>query len=110
VDTQVLPHAIAETTADVTDRAGALVAFCEHQEPLSAVTNLLVNGGYAGQPFADAVHNLLGSTVTVAKRSELRAFAVFPKRWVVERSFAWLEKCRRLWNSMIKCEFTFFEV
>jgi len=51
--------------------------------------------GYAGQPFADAVHNLLGTTVTVAKRSELRTFAVLSKRWVVERSFAWLEKCRR---------------
>jgi len=72
-----------------------LVAFCEHQERLSAVTNLLVDGGYAGQPFADAVHNLLGATVTVAKRNELRTFVVLPKRWVVERSFAWLEKCRR---------------
>jgi len=48
-----------------------------------------------GQPFADAVHNLLGATVTVAKRNELRTFAVLPKRWVVERLFAWLEKCRR---------------
>jgi len=84
VDTQGLPHAIAVTTADVTDRAGALVAFCEHQERLSAVTNLLVGGDYTGQPFADAVHNLLG-----AKRNELRTFAVLPKRWVVERSFAW---------------------
>jgi len=48
-----------------------------------------------GQPFADAVYNLLGATVTVAKRNKLRTFAVLPKRWVVERSFAWLEKCRR---------------
>jgi len=59
------------------------------------VTNVLVDGSYTGQPFADAVHNLLGVTVTVAKRNELRTFAVLPKRWVVERSFAWLEKCRR---------------
>jgi len=86
---------IAITTADVTDRKGALVAFSEHQDSLSAVTNVLVDGGYTGQPFADAVHNLLGATVTVAKRNELRTFAVLPKRWVVERSFAWLEKCRR---------------
>ncbi|MGQ5525774.1 transposase, partial [Chitinimonas sp. PSY-7] len=26
-------------------------------------------------------------------------FAVMPKRWIVERSFAWLEKCRRLWKN-----------
>jgi transposase len=38
-------------------------------------------------------------TVQVAKRSELHTFAVIPKRWVVERSFAWLEKNRRLWKN-----------
>ncbi|MGL9702825.1 MAG: transposase, partial [Wolbachia sp.] len=32
-------------------------------------------------------------------RSELHTFVVLPKRWVVERSFAWLEKCRRLWKN-----------
>jgi len=48
VDTQGLPHAIAVTTADVTDRAGALVAFSDHRESLSAVTKVLVDGGYTG--------------------------------------------------------------
>jgi transposase len=37
--------------------------------------------------------------VEVAKRSELHTFKVIPKKWVVERSFAWLEKCRRLWKN-----------
>jgi len=45
VDTQGLPHAIVITTADVSDRKGALVAFSEHQDSLSAVTNVLVDGG-----------------------------------------------------------------
>jgi len=99
VDTQGLPHAIAVTTADVTDRAGALVAFSEHQDNLSAVKNVLVDGGYTGQPFAAAVRKMLGATVAVAKRNELHTFTVMPKRWVVERSFAWLEKCRRLWKN-----------
>ena len=35
----------------------------------------------------------------MVKRSELHTFVVLPKRWVVERSFAWLEKCRRLWKN-----------
>ena len=35
----------------------------------------------------------------IAKRSELHKFAVIPKRWVVERSFAWLDKNRRLWKN-----------
>jgi transposase len=42
---------------------------------------------------------MLGAAVEVAKRNELHQFAVIPKRWVVERSFAWLEKCRRLWKN-----------
>ena len=39
------------------------------------------------------------ATVQVVKRNELHTFAVLPKRWVVERSFGWLEKCRRLWKN-----------
>jgi hypothetical protein len=38
-------------------------------------------------------------TAPIAKRSELHTFKVMPKRWVVERSFAWLEKNRRLWKN-----------
>ena len=87
------------TTADVTDREGALMACRFHKAALSKVNNVLTDGGYTGQPFADAIHNILGATVEVAKRSELHTFAVIPKRWVVERSFAWLEKCRRLWKN-----------
>ena len=62
--------------------------------------NVLVDGGYTGKPFATAVQGLLGAaSVEVVKRNELHTFVVLPKRWVVERSFAWLEKCRRLWKN-----------
>ena len=61
--------------------------------------NVLVDGGYTGKPFATAVQGLLGAAVEVVKRNELHTFVVLPKRWVVERSFAWLEKCRRLWKN-----------
>lgn len=99
VDTQGLPHAIAVTTAEVTDRAGALAAFTLHKKTLSRVVNVLADGGYTGQPFAEGVRELLGASVEIAKRNELHTFAVIPQRWVVERSFAWLEKCRRLWKN-----------
>ena len=99
MDTQGLPHAIAVTTADVTDRQGALNAIEQYTENLSAVSVVLADGGYTGQPFADAVLTLIGAAVQVVKRSELHTFSVIPKRWVVERSFAWLEKCRRLWKN-----------
>ncbi|MFS8410143.1 IS5/IS1182 family transposase, partial [Xanthomonas campestris pv. campestris] len=47
------------------------------------------------------VREILGEqlTVQIAKRSELHTFKVMPKRWIVERSFAWLEKNRRLWKN-----------
>ena len=96
VDTQGLPHGIHVTTADVTDRAGALAMFDENRADLSQVQKVLVDGDYTGKPFATAVQGLLGASVEVVKRNELHTFVVLPKRWVVERSFAWLEKCRRL--------------
>jgi transposase len=69
------------------------------KENLSDVENLLVDGGYSGENFASKIKNILGATVTVAKRSELHTFAVIPQRWVVERSFGWMEKSRRLWKN-----------
>lgn len=99
VDTQGLPHALCITTANVTDRAGALQAMAQAKHSLEHVQNVLVDGGYSGENFAQAVKDLIGAEVEVAKRSELHTFAVMPKRWVVERSFAWLEKCRRLWKN-----------
>ena len=56
-------------------------------------------GDTPGNPFATAVQSLLGASVEVVKRNELHTFVVLPKRWVVERSFGWLEKCRRLWKN-----------
>ena len=99
VDTQGLPHAIAVTTANVTDRKGALEALKKHKTSLSKVTHVLADGGYTGKPFANGVQEILGASVAIAKRNELHTFAVIPQRWVVERSFAWLEKCRRLWKN-----------
>ena len=94
-----LPHAIHVTTANVTDRAGALAMFDQRRDDLSLVQNVLVDGGYTGELFAAGVQSLLGASVEVVKRNEMHTFVVLPKRWVVERSFAWLEKCRRLWKN-----------
>lgn len=65
------------------------------------VQSLLCDSGYRGKPFAQGVQEIVGGHVTVqiAKRSELHTFKVMPKRWIVERSFAWLEKNRRLWKN-----------
>lgn len=101
VDTQGLPHAVAVTTANETDRKGALQAFSRCKSSLSKVANVLADSGYRGAPFAQGVRDILGEHVTVqiAKRSELHTFKVMPQRWVVERNFAWLDKNRRLWKN-----------
>ncbi len=101
VDTNGLPHAICVTTANVSDRDGAIKMFSQSASNLTSVQKALFDGGYTGESFEIAVKSILGEDVIVeiAKRSELHTFAVIPKRWVVERSFAWLEKCRRLWKN-----------
>jgi transposase len=101
VDTQERPHAITVTTAEVTDRKGALEALERNKPNLKRVKSLLCDNGYTGEPFAQGVRAILGEHVTVpiAKRNERHTFKVLPKRWGVERSFAWLEKNRRLWKN-----------
>ena len=69
------------------------------KENLSGVKNVLVDAGYTGENFVTQIKTIIGATVEVIKRNELRSFVVLPKRWVVEQSFAWLEKCRRLWKN-----------
>ena len=69
------------------------------QADLSQVQKVLVDGVYRGAAFAGALKELVGASVAVLQRHQLHTFAVVPKLWVVERSFAWLEKCRRLWKN-----------
>jgi transposase len=99
VDTNGLPHGIEVTTANVQDRDGAIILSKRSKENLTEVEKMLVDGGYTGEKFAKEIHKILKAKVEVVKRSELHTFKVIPKRWVVERSFAWLEKCRRLWKN-----------
>ncbi|WFQ78955.1 IS5 family transposase [Xenorhabdus sp. SF857] len=99
VDSQGLPHAMIVTTANVTDREGALDALAGHQANPGNLKCLLADGGYTGDRFALSIKLLCGATVQIAQRHELHRLIVIPKRWVVERSFSGLEKCRRLWKN-----------
>ena len=98
-DTQGLPHVTGVNTANVTDRKAAIEAFETHKDDLKKVETVLSDGGYTGESFAKSIRESIDAKVEVAKRSELHKFAVIPKRWIVERSFAWIEKCRRLWKN-----------
>jgi len=87
------------TTADVTDRNGAITMIGYASANLSKCLKVLVDGGYTGEKFAESVKELIGADVEVVKRNELHKFAVLPKRWIVERSFGWLEDYRLLWKN-----------
>lgn len=99
VDTEGLPHMIHITTAETSDRDGAIEGFINSSSFFPNVVNVLVDGAYTGEDFAHKIKQFIGSEVEVAKRNELHTFEVIPQRWIVERSFGWLEKCRRLWKN-----------
>jgi transposase len=68
--------------------------------PMPNVKNILCDGGYIGQPFADKIKKILGCPVEIVKRSDEHMFKVIPKRWVVERCFARLKKARRMYKNV----------
>jgi transposase len=87
------------SVANITDRDGAVTIVENAKEVLSDVKNTLADRGHSGDKFAAKINEIIGATVEVVKRNELHKFVVLSKRWVVERSFAWLEKYRRLWKN-----------
>lgn len=65
---------------------------------------LYADGGYQGPQFQDGMKRVLAQVnIEIVKRSDSKGFVVLPRRWVVERTFAWLGRCRRLskdWECM----------
>jgi transposase len=59
---------------------------------------LYADGGYQGPKFQNALRKILAQVnIEIVKRSDqAKQFVVLPKRWIVERTFAWLGRCRRL--------------
>ena len=83
--------------ANVQDRDGApdVVAFARESFPTLA--HLFADGGYAGKKLETALRGMNGPTIEIVKRpDEAKGFVVIARRWVVERTFAWLGRCRRL--------------
>ena len=73
--------------------------YCDATDYLDLLQKIMADGGYTGEKFAETVKSVCGAEVEVVKRNELHTFVVLPKRWIVERTFGWLDKCRRLWKN-----------
>ncbi len=99
VDINGLPQAIHITRANLSDHEGALAMFSSSNQTLDSVQRIMVDSGYIGQDFLDQVKLILDANTTLAKRSELHTFKVLPQRWIIERSWSWLDKCQRLWKN-----------
>ncbi len=57
----------------------------------------IADGGYQGPATATAVRDEAGIPLEIVKRSDTaKGFVLLPKRWIVERTFGWLGRCRRL--------------
>jgi putative transposase len=76
-------------------RGGAIVVHEMDQAQAKALQLIWVDQGYQGNNFARVVEQRCGAKVEVVKRSEA-GFVVLPKRWIVERTFGWINQNRRL--------------
>ena len=82
--------------ADVQDRDGAADLLRRARRLFPFVEVIFADGGYQGPKMAAVVAKSGTWKLEIVKRTELHRFVVLPKRWVVERTFAWISRCRRL--------------
>lgn len=96
VDTLGLLIAVLVLPANWQDKEG--LRFLLRRVPLfGRWLTLLLDGGYESEPLRLWCRELFGVDLQVVKRSQqAQGFEVLPKRWIVERTFAWLGKYRRL--------------
>lgn len=96
VDTLGLLLTVTVTAASVQDRDGAHRLLALLRERFSTISLVWADGGYAGRLVSWAAQ-VLALTLTIVKRSDdTTGFVVLPRRWVVERTFGWLLRYRRL--------------
>jgi transposase len=96
VDTMGLLLAVIITAASVQDRDGARTVLDRLRFTMPSVVLVWADGGYAGKLIGWAQRLLRVTVEIVRKPAGLHTFQVLPRRWVVERTFAWITKCRRL--------------
>ena len=89
-------HAVVHG-ADIQDRDGAPLVMAEIMGRFPWLRHVFADGGYAGEKLRAALAKIGKWTLEIIKRSDTtKGFKLLPRRWVVERTFAWLGRNRRL--------------
>ena len=92
----LLLHAIVHA-ADVQDRDGDVLLMSTMFGLFPFLLKLYADSGYQGPKFQQGMKRVCRQiNVEIVKRSDVGKFVVLPKRWIVERTIAWLNRCRRL--------------
>jgi transposase len=96
VDAEGWLLALVVTAASVSDRAAAKLLVIRLLNVVGTLRIMWADSGYDGAPLAAWIKKAAGITLEIVKRSDPHAFQVVRRRWVVERTFGWLMRCRRL--------------
>jgi transposase len=97
VDTLGLMVGLLVHSADVQDRDGAPDLLKSIRNRWPWLLHVFADGGYAGNKLKKRLRTIGRWTIEIIKRSDkAKGFEILPRRWVVERTFAWLGRCRRL--------------
>jgi len=103
------------TAADVQDRDGGLALLATVFGMFPLLGKLFADSAYRGPIFHAALAEILPHLeIDIVKRSDrLKGFVVQPRRWVVERTIAWLNRCRRLardWENLNRNALAFLKL
>ncbi len=91
-----LVHAVIHA-ADIQDRGGAPLVLKDVRQSFAFLRHFFADGGYAGDKLKDALAKICTWSLEIIKRSDAaKGFVLLPRRWVVERTFARLNRNRRL--------------
>ena len=96
VDTEGWPLALAVTAASVSDKAGARLATARLIALFTTLQLMWADTGYNGSPLRGWMQATAGIALEIVARTSPHAFQVVKRRWVVERTFGWLMRYRRL--------------
>ncbi len=97
VDTQGLLMQAIIHAADIQDRDGGVLLMGSLFGLFPFLLKLYADSGYRGPKFQDGLRSACSQlNLEIVKRSDCHRCVVLPKRWIVERTIAWLNRCRRL--------------